>query len=155
MEKKDMKFNKGIVRGVGASLFSAALLVACAGGADKANEQDLLPEISKERIRNDMAFLADDALRGRDTDSVEYRIAANYMATQFANLGLKPAGDEGSFLQEVPFHKTTLVEGSASAASGSAMKQWSLKLARISTSAPARRRQKRPCPAILFSWDMD
>lgn len=47
-------------------------------------------------------FLASDAMRGRDAGSPEYDIAANYVASQFYAAGLRPAGDDGSYLQKVP-----------------------------------------------------
>ena len=69
-----------------------------------------------DRIKADVAFLADDLLRGRDTGSEGYRIAANYVAAEFARLGLKPAGDNGTYFQEVPF-KTAHVEATDAAMS--------------------------------------
>lgn len=50
-------------------------------------------------------FLASDAMRGRDAGSPEYDIAANYVASQFYAAGLRPAGDDGSYLQKVPLIK--------------------------------------------------
>jgi Zn-dependent M28 family amino/carboxypeptidase len=47
-------------------------------------------------------FLASDNLRGRDAGSPEYDIAAQYVAAQFYAAGLRPAGDDGSYLQRVP-----------------------------------------------------
>ena len=47
-------------------------------------------------------YLASDAMRGRDAGSKEYDIAAQYVASQFYAAGLSPAGDNGSFLQQVP-----------------------------------------------------
>ena len=47
-------------------------------------------------------FLAADALKGRDAGSPEYDIAAQYVASQFYMQGLQPAGDHGSYLQQVP-----------------------------------------------------
>jgi hypothetical protein len=47
-------------------------------------------------------FLASDAMKGRDAGSPEYDIAAQYVASQFYAAGLRPAGDDGSFLQKVP-----------------------------------------------------
>ena len=47
-------------------------------------------------------FLASDQLRGRDAGSPEYDIAAQYVASQFYAAGLRPAGDDGSYLQKVP-----------------------------------------------------
>ena len=50
-------------------------------------------------------FLASDAMRGRDAGSPEYDIAAQYVASQFYAAGLRPAGDDGSYLQKVPLIK--------------------------------------------------
>jgi Zn-dependent M28 family amino/carboxypeptidase len=57
--------------------------------------------IDAERIREHVRFLADDLLEGRGTGTRGGDIAANYVATQFALDGLKPAGDDGGFLQRV------------------------------------------------------
>ena len=58
--------------------------------------------IDAERIRAHVKFLADDLLEGRGTGQRGGDIAAAYIATQFALYGLKPAGDGGSYLQQVP-----------------------------------------------------
>ncbi|MDF7776702.1 M28 family metallopeptidase [Sphingomonas sp. AOB5] len=47
-------------------------------------------------------FLASDNMRGRDAGSPEFDIAAQYVASQFYAAGLRPAGDDGSYLQRVP-----------------------------------------------------
>ena len=64
-------------------------------------------------IEAHMQFLASDALAGRDTGSNEHEIASLYIATQLQALGLKPAGDNGSYLQRVPLRKARLVQDSA------------------------------------------
>jgi Zn-dependent M28 family amino/carboxypeptidase len=53
-------------------------------------------------IRDQVQFLSSDLLEGRGTGQRGGDIAASYIATQFALYGLKPAGDNGSFLQRVP-----------------------------------------------------
>jgi hypothetical protein len=50
-----------------------------------------------------IAFLASDALRGRDTPSHGLEVAAEYIAGEFARIGLEPHGDSGTFLQRYPF----------------------------------------------------
>jgi len=82
--------------------------------ADAADEA--MNTIRPEAIRADMRFLSDDALEGRGTGTRGYDIAAKFMATQFESLGLRPAGDNGSYFQSVPLRlakpdetKTTLV----------------------------------------------
>lgn len=47
-------------------------------------------------------YLASDRLQGRETGSEGHRQAANYVAEQFKNDRLKPAGTEG-YIQPVPF----------------------------------------------------
>jgi len=58
--------------------------------------------IDPEHIRWHVRYLSLDLLEGRGTGQRGGDIAAEYMATQFAEYGLKPAGDGGSFLQKVP-----------------------------------------------------
>lgn len=61
-----------------------------------------MQSIDPERIRAHVRFLADDLLEGRGTGQRGGDIAAQYIATQFALYGLKPAGDNGTYLQKVP-----------------------------------------------------
>lgn len=58
--------------------------------------------INPENIRWHVKFLAHDLLEGRGTGQRGGDIAAEYIATQFALYGLKPAGDNGWYLQKVP-----------------------------------------------------
>ncbi|MEW6392254.1 MAG: M20/M25/M40 family metallo-hydrolase [Pseudomonadota bacterium] len=96
-----------------AALASAALLMVAqpvlaaapakpaAAAAKKAPAgSDFVP--SAEAIKAHMTFLADDAMEGREAGTRGYDIAANYVAAQYALLGVKPGGDKGSYLQRVP-----------------------------------------------------
>jgi Zn-dependent M28 family amino/carboxypeptidase len=58
--------------------------------------------INPEHIRAHVRFLSHDLLEGRGTGKRGGDIAAEYIATQFALYGLKPAGDNGTYLQKVP-----------------------------------------------------
>ena len=49
--------------------------------------------------------LSSDAMEGRDTGSVAYNRAADYVVNRFRQAGLQPAGDAGTFLQSVPMHE--------------------------------------------------
>jgi len=57
------------------------------------------PQANKDAIKAHIAFLADDLLEGRAPGTPGYDIAANYVAAQFAQYGLTPKGDQGSYLQ--------------------------------------------------------
>ena len=47
-------------------------------------------------------FLADDALKGRLAGSDGERCAGDYVAAEFRRLGLRPAGDNGTYFQSLP-----------------------------------------------------
>jgi Zn-dependent M28 family amino/carboxypeptidase len=68
-----------------------------------ANVAASMRNIDAERIRAHVRFLADDLLEGRGTGARGGDIAAKYIAAQFAQDGLKPAGDDGGYLQRVDF----------------------------------------------------
>jgi Zn-dependent M28 family amino/carboxypeptidase len=80
-----------------------------AGGAPKTPSVKLpgpafvaLETISPEHIRWHVRFLSHDLLEGRGTGQRGGDLAAEYIATQFAEYGLKPAGDHGTYMQKVP-----------------------------------------------------
>jgi Zn-dependent M28 family amino/carboxypeptidase len=97
-----------------ALLFLGVALVASQVAAQKktfqgggaANASDL-PD--GEKIRAHVKFLSSDLLEGRGMGQRGSDIAAEYIGTQFALYGLKPAGDDGTFFQSVPMmHVHTL-----------------------------------------------
>lgn len=47
-------------------------------------------------------YLADDALQGRMAGTASERCAGDYIAAQFQRLGLRPAGDSGTYFQSLP-----------------------------------------------------
>jgi hypothetical protein len=59
--------------------------------------------ISAENIRAHVKFLSDDLFEGRGPGLRGSELAAKYIATQFALYGLKPAGDDGTYLQQINF----------------------------------------------------
>src|SRR5271157_3021432 len=58
--------------------------------------------ISAERIREHDRFLSLDLLEGRGVGARGGDLATEYIATQFALAGAKPAGDNGTYFQKVP-----------------------------------------------------
>jgi hypothetical protein len=69
--------------------------------------------IRQEDLRADLFFLAGDGFRGRLTDTPENALAASFVESRFARLGLKPAGPNGSYYQRYNLMKATLGEGNA------------------------------------------
>ena len=55
--------------------------------------------IGADDLRRDVFFLASDAMRGRRTGTRENRLAAQFIRTRFADLGLRTVGPTGTHLQ--------------------------------------------------------
>ena len=78
------------------AFLAAALAIAgCSAGS---GDNAATPEFSSDRIKADVAFLADDKLEGRFTGSAGYLASAKYVADEFAKIGLTPA-NSGSWYQ--------------------------------------------------------
>jgi len=69
---------------------------------------ELLQHITADGLRAHMAFLSDDLMEGRGIGTRGYQLAANYVRAQFEQMGLKPAGTNGSYFQNVRFRKIEL-----------------------------------------------
>ena len=107
---------RGMLRIVSACLIVwASLLVWADGGAGGSKGAKSAPSvklpgpafvaletITPEHIRWHVRYLSHDLLEGRGTGQRGGDIAAEYIATQFAEYGLKPAGDHGTYMQKVP-----------------------------------------------------
>src|SRR5688572_7666282 len=73
---------------------TALLLATALDAQERAPQND---SIRKEDIRADVFFYASDAMRGRLTDTVENRIATEFIKFRFERLGLKPAAGNSYF----------------------------------------------------------
>src|SRR5271165_2573346 len=69
--------------------------------------------VDPEKIRAQVKFLASDLLEGRGTGARGGDLAAEYIATQFALYGLKPAGDNDTYMQKVPMVGIVTLDDSA------------------------------------------
>ena len=70
--------------------------------ASLAREADQAPEISADRIKADVAYLASDRLEGRGPGTRGEVLATEYLADEFKKAGLKPIGERGTYFQPVP-----------------------------------------------------
>lgn len=57
---------------------------------------------AEQRIATDVRQLADDRMEGRETGTRGFDLAAEYVAKRFREIGLAPAGENGSYFQAVP-----------------------------------------------------
>ena len=65
-------------------------------------EKSRAPKIDPARIKGTVKYLSSDELEGRGTGQKGGDSAADYIAEQFKATGLKPAGDNGTYFQNVP-----------------------------------------------------
>ncbi len=76
--------------------------------------QEFLQQVRPEALRAHMEFLADDLLEGRGTGTRGFQLAANYVRAQFEEMGLKPAGVNGTYFQNIHFRKSELLRDQCS-----------------------------------------
>jgi len=110
------------------SLIRAAALVAAAPAVLAAQNGSSLPlkhapqptsaDISAADLMTRLYIFADDSMMGRETGTRGHLMSTAYIANELTRLGLKPAGDNGTFFQNVPMirrafdEKSTIVVGS-------------------------------------------
>jgi hypothetical protein len=85
-------------------LFVPALLIASlttAAGAQQAPQRGGPDSINQEDLKTWLTYLASDELQGRATYTEGLGLAAGYIASHLAQWGVKPAGDNGTYLQTV------------------------------------------------------
>ena len=101
------------------------LILMCAVSSLSIAQAD---RIEGERIRPHVKFLSSDLLEGRGPGARGGLLAQAYIAAQFAASGLKPAGDDGTYIQKVPLKLVEPVGAKAqlgfSAAGGDVEFKW-------------------------------
>ena len=105
-------------RSIPAIVLSLASILPAAAQMPTAAQNSFVPAISgvprgaeqaaasidPEKIRAHVRFLSSDLLEGRGPGTRGAELAAEYIATQFALDGLKPAGDDGTYFQKVSLY---------------------------------------------------
>lgn len=74
-------------------------------------EKALVERISLDSLKGFTTALAADEMEGRGTMQPGGDKAAEWIAARYKDLGLKPLGDKGSFLQSIKFRETVLGGG--------------------------------------------
>src|SRR5512137_1145302 len=95
--------SKAILTVICGFVLVALFAVACGESGSGDPAEAAMGTIRPEAIRANMRFLADDLLEGRGTATRGQEIAAKFMAAQFEQMGLEPAGDNGTYFQNAPF----------------------------------------------------
>lgn len=89
---------------LGLTALLAALLASCA--PDAVSPAVELPAPDAAAIEAHMAYLASDDLEGREAGTPGYDLAADYVAAEFEKIGIAPAGDNGTYFQEITFRRS-------------------------------------------------
>jgi len=76
-------------------------------------ERDLSARVKIETLREVTAALSDPKMQGRGTMQPGGDLAAEYIANRYKQLGLKPLGDKGTYLQAVNFKSTEVMADSS------------------------------------------
>lgn len=91
------------------SCFAVMALLLSVPATAQPGTIDPLNSITVAEMRDHIYFLASDYMKGRVGPSPEYEIAAQYVASQFAEAGLVPVESDMEYMegyfQEVPFEK--------------------------------------------------
>lgn len=61
-------------------------------------------KINTANIEKHLQYLGSNELEGRGTGATGGNLAAKYLAQEFAKIGLKPAGDNDTYFQNIPMH---------------------------------------------------
>ncbi len=80
--------------------------------------------ITAADVRQRVALLAADSLRGRDTPSAGLEQAARYIAKEFGRLGLRPAGDSGYIQRYAIVRSRFIAESSSVTVAGPVPRRW-------------------------------
>lgn len=98
---------------LGSFRFCLLILILCPSPAkaqESAPPEELTPDtrgavdsIRQSSVLSTVAFLASDEMAGRQTPSLELKIASRYVASRFLGAGLEPLDDDGTFFQTSDF----------------------------------------------------
>lgn len=99
---------------LGLALGAAMLLCACQPATETPEPSETVETAtapvalspSAANIEADMRFLASDELEGREAGTPGYDQAAQYVADRMADLGVAPAGTDGTYFQTVPLRRS-------------------------------------------------
>lgn len=79
------------------------------GGGGASGKYGNVESITAQQLRTWLTYIASDELEGRDTPSKGLDLAAKYISEHLAKLGIRPAGDEGTYFQKFPLRHSKIV----------------------------------------------
>jgi len=97
-------------------LFSICLLPLCVFAQKVAitkSVEQAMNRVDTNTIRNHIAYLADDKLKGRYPGTEGYQMAVDYVIDQYKQMGVAPGGDAGGFTQKLILRKSEVENATA------------------------------------------
>lgn len=108
-----IRFHQRCVASLCLFMLLALPVTAQTANSLSAGERKLVKDVSAGAIKKYATILSSDAMEGRGAMQPGGDKAARWIAEQMKAFGLKPLGDNGTYLQAVPFMETSLAEGTA------------------------------------------
>jgi acetylornithine deacetylase/succinyl-diaminopimelate desuccinylase-like protein len=99
-----MKIHRLLLKQIGIFVL-LAIVVSIAPNLSPARAQRGKTTVTEKSVRKHMEALAGDEMNGRGSASADELTAAKYIASQLKLLKIKPAGDDGGYLQTVKFKR--------------------------------------------------
>ncbi len=87
------------------SILFVLLLPTASAAQSSTTVEQAIQSIKSSDILHRIGVIADDSMRGRNTPSPELELTAKYIANQFREFGLEPAGGDGRFIQQYPLFR--------------------------------------------------
>jgi hypothetical protein len=78
------------------------LILTVSSGSSYCQTIGASDKIESQKLKEYLSVIASDAMEGRDTPSRGLDSAARYIAGHLSQWGVKPAGDDGTFFQNIP-----------------------------------------------------
>ncbi|MDZ7778479.1 MAG: M28 family peptidase [Gemmatimonadota bacterium] len=91
--------------GVWAAVLSMLVVAACSTASAPGTAETAAPTgsgVEVDRLESMLYAFADDSMMGREAGTEGHRRAARYLEERARAYGLEPAGEDGTYLQEVP-----------------------------------------------------
>ena len=96
---------------VRSAMFFGVFFIGCAGQAPVLRETQpeasthlsaAVPKVAVENLRDRLGAFAHDSMEGREAGTMGNYKATEFIAQELARIGLQPAGDNGTYFQEIP-----------------------------------------------------
>lgn len=106
------------------NLLSVILLIVSLGAFAQKSDPPALNAIRTEDLKKDLYALADAHYRGRSAGTLNELKAAMWLGEQYRAIGLKPAGDDGTYFQYFTLWRNHIADNSTIQINGKPLKLW-------------------------------